>query len=265
MMVSNKKSKKLITSMLLVLLMFFSPLVSWADDSLINKTDIFYVNDKANVLDRSLEEYIVSVNTNFSDTAENPQVVVVTVPTLGDMSIEEYAYKLFEKYEVGEKNYDNGVLILLAPNEREIRIEVGYGLEGAITDSKSGAIIDESIVYLSENDFTSAIEMIFNNICNEIALEYEYDSSIFEVSDDMHLVDFSNTKREITPKETVGIIILFFCFIILLMWDFYYNQGRISVLILHILDFIGSSRGGSSRRNSGGGGRSGGGGASRSF
>ena len=266
MIISNKKTNKLITSLLLVLLMFFSPLTSWA---LVNQTKSFYVNDEADVLDKSLEEHIMNVNTNFSKTKEKPQVVVTTVSTLGDKTVEEYAYKIFEKYDIGDKDYDNGVLILLAPNDRKIRIEVGYGLEGAITDSKSGAILDESILYLSKNDFSSAVEMIFNNVCNEISLEYDYDSSIFEVTSDMHLVTSSNATVEMSAKDVIITIIIFILFILLLIWDFFYNQGRIIAIVLYIIDALASSSRGSSRGSSGGsfggGGRSGGGGASRSF
>ena len=69
------------------------------------------------------------------------QVVVLTVPTIGDMSIEEYATKVFEVWKPGIKGKDNGVLIVVVPQDRKMRIEVGYGLEGTLTDVEANRII----------------------------------------------------------------------------------------------------------------------------
>ncbi len=69
------------------------------------------------------------------------QVVVLTVPTIGDESVEEYATKVFETWKLGVKGKDNGVLIVIVPQDRKMRIEVGYGLEGTLTDALSKLII----------------------------------------------------------------------------------------------------------------------------
>ena len=69
------------------------------------------------------------------------QVVVLTVPTIGDESVEEYATKVFETWKLGVKGKDNGVLIVIVPQDRKMRIEVGYGLEGTLTDAASSRII----------------------------------------------------------------------------------------------------------------------------
>jgi uncharacterized protein len=63
------------------------------------------------------------------------QLVVATVASLGGMEIEPYANELFRPWKLGEKTKNNGVLLLVAPNERRVRIEVGYGLEGTLTDA----------------------------------------------------------------------------------------------------------------------------------
>ncbi len=70
---------------------------------------------------------------------------MLLVPTTGDDSIEEYAVRTFEKWKLGQKKVDDGVLLLVAKNDRTLRIEVGYGLEGAITDVQAGRIISEQI------------------------------------------------------------------------------------------------------------------------
>jgi uncharacterized protein len=69
------------------------------------------------------------------------QVVVLTVRTIGDESIEQYATEVFEQWKLGQKGKDNGVLVIVVPNDRKMRIEVGYGLEGALTDAQASRII----------------------------------------------------------------------------------------------------------------------------
>ena len=69
------------------------------------------------------------------------QVVVLTVPTIGETSVEEYATKVFETWKLGIKGKDNGVLIVIVPQDRKMRIEVGYGLEGTLTDVAANRII----------------------------------------------------------------------------------------------------------------------------
>lgn len=75
------------------------------------------------------------------EAATSTQIVVLMVPTIGENSIEDIAIRVVEKNLVGQKERDNGVLLLIAKNDRLIRIEVGYGLEGVITDALSGQII----------------------------------------------------------------------------------------------------------------------------
>jgi uncharacterized protein len=73
------------------------------------------------------------------------QLVVATVPSLGGDEIEPYANQLFRAWKLGEAKKNNGVLLLIAPNQRRVRIEVGYGLEGTLTDAVSSIIISNAI------------------------------------------------------------------------------------------------------------------------
>ena len=104
------------------------------------------VNDLAHVLDadsaRDLDTRIRALRTATGDA-----LVVVTVPTIKPFgSIEEYAVKLFEKAGIGKKATDNGLLILVAVQDRRVRIEVGYGLESIVTDGYSGETIRDAMV-----------------------------------------------------------------------------------------------------------------------
>lgn len=78
------------------------------------------------------------------DTSD--QVVVVTVADLQGYSIEDYGYRLGRAWEIGQADEDNGVLLIVAPNERKVRIEVGYGLEPVLTDALSAVIIHQRIL-----------------------------------------------------------------------------------------------------------------------
>ncbi|KAB1074668.1 TPM domain-containing protein [Methylobacterium planeticum] len=86
------------------------------------------------------------------------QVVVATVPSLQGTSIEDFGNRLFRAWQLGQKNANNGALLVVAPNERKVRIEVGYGLEGALTDALSKVIITTAITpRFKAGDFAGGI------------------------------------------------------------------------------------------------------------
>lgn len=96
--------------------------------------------DNADLLDgvaeRALTDRLEQLEAQTSD-----QVVVVTVPTLGGLTIEKYSFDLANRWGIGRADVNNGVLLVVAPNERKVRIEVGLGLEGLLTDEKATEII----------------------------------------------------------------------------------------------------------------------------
>jgi uncharacterized protein len=86
------------------------------------------------------------------------QLVVVTLPTLQGHEIEDYGYQLGRAWGIGQKGKNNGALLIIAPNEHRVRIEVGYGLEGTLTDAISRLIIENSILpRLRANDYAGGI------------------------------------------------------------------------------------------------------------
>jgi uncharacterized protein len=98
------------------------------------------VVDDAHILSDAARDRITALS-KAHEAATTNQVVVLTVPTVGDASIEEYAVKVFEAWKLGQKGRDNGVLVVVAPQDRKMRIEVGYGLEETLTDGAAGEII----------------------------------------------------------------------------------------------------------------------------
>lgn len=103
-----------------------------------------FVNDFAGIISaqekQDIEGKLSSLRTNTGF-----EIAVVTVPSLGDETVETYAVKLFEEWGIGNKEKDTGLLLLIGFNERKIRIETGYGTEGAVTDIQSGNIIRDLI------------------------------------------------------------------------------------------------------------------------
>lgn len=131
-----------------------------------------YVNDFANILSASDKAQLESQLVEFEKETSN-EIVVVTVNNLDGDYIENYAVKLFEEWGIGKAKNDNGVLLLVAPNERELRIEVGYGLEGALPDISSKSIIDNDIVpKFREGDFAAGIALGVESIISATKGEY---------------------------------------------------------------------------------------------
>ena len=103
------------------------------------------VNDFADVLTAAQEQALAELVRGV-ENATSAEIAVATVTTLDGMSVEEYANRLFAAWGIGQRDKDNGVLILVAPNQREMRIEVGYGLEEILPDGLAGQIIEETFL-----------------------------------------------------------------------------------------------------------------------
>ncbi len=122
----------------LIALCWLAPLVAGQD------TAIPYLSgrvvDQAGVLSTQARERLAAM-LQAHERATGNQIVVLTVPTLGGESVEDYAVRVFEEWKLGSRDKDNGVLIVVVPQDRRVRIEVGYGLEGTLTDATASRII----------------------------------------------------------------------------------------------------------------------------
>jgi len=103
------------------------------------------VVDNAGLLDQTSHARLTRMLAEHEQQTSN-QVVVVTLQSLQGTSIEDFGYQLGRHWGIGQKGKDNGVLLIVAPNERKVRIEVGYGLEDKLTDAYSSLIIHEFIL-----------------------------------------------------------------------------------------------------------------------
>ncbi|MCU0586081.1 MAG: TPM domain-containing protein [Desulfobacterales bacterium] len=103
------------------------------------------VNDYAGMLAPDTERRLESLMKELEER-DSTQVVVLTIPSLDGESIEAFSIKVAERWKIGRKGLDNGVILVVAAGDRKVRIEVGYGLEGRLTDLVAGRIIRERIV-----------------------------------------------------------------------------------------------------------------------
>jgi uncharacterized protein len=180
------------------------------------------------------------------------QVVVATVKSLGGEPIEDYGVALGRAWEIGQKGKNNGVILLVAPNEREVRIEVGYGLEGVLTDAISKLIIEGSILpRFKAGDIPGGIR----RGAEDIVAVLGGDAAAFA----------ERAKERVSQEDSVSSAVAVFVFIVIMMlWLGIFGRGRRRRYgwIVPIV-FGGGGRGsGSSGGFSGGGGSFGGGGAS---
>jgi uncharacterized protein len=115
------------------------------------------VVDAANLLDAA-QEQALTARLDALERATSRQLVVATIPDLGGYPIADYGYQLGRHWRIGQGEANNGAILIVAPNDRKVRIEVGYGLEPILTDAFANRLIDERILpRFRENDFAGGI------------------------------------------------------------------------------------------------------------
>ena len=131
-----------------------------------------YVNDNASLLNQGTKLKLEQFLREF-EKSDSTQIVVLTIPTLESEALEDYSLKVLEDWKVGQKDKDNGALLLIAKAERKVRIEVGYGLEGRLTDLLAGRIIDNEITpRFKQGDFNGGIVSGVVGIAEAVRGEY---------------------------------------------------------------------------------------------
>lgn len=256
---------------LLVLTIIFSTTSSFAKRNLPSPTKEFYYYDEMGVISEDLKSEILKTNIELQGKTQ-AQVVVATVDDLQQYPVEEYALEMFRKWGIGDKELNNGVLILLGKepttDKYSIYISTGYGLEGRLNDGKVGRIIDEFFIpHINRDDPTSfdeALRETFRAVISQVILEYDVELD----------GDYEKYMDRLDSSEEVNGWVILLIFIILILLSRYRRprgpRGRGYRRGYYPRSFGGFSSG--SGRNSGGfggfsggGGSSGGGGAGRSF
>jgi uncharacterized protein len=234
-----------------------------------------YVNDFAGVLTAETQQSLDELCTEVDQKA-HAQIAVVTVKSMDAdssgaiPSIEEFSTALEDKWKVGKKGTDRGILLIVSLNPRKYRIEVGYGLEGLLNDAKVGDIGREMEPFLHSGDYSQGVSVGVHDLAQDIAVDAGV--SLAEGADGADRSSQDGTARS---GEMSGTQVIVIGLLILLVLGVLIRTGHIGILFYLLFSMLGGGggRGGGFGGGEGGGGgfggfgggSSGGGGASGDF
>lgn len=132
------------SSALLCLALLFTALLPISASALDTPPLRGRINDYANMISPQVEKMLDEALADL-ETTDSTQIVVLTIPTLEGDSLEEFSIRVAEAWKIGQGKTDNGAILLVSKDDHKLRIEVGYGLEGVLTDVLSGSILDNVI------------------------------------------------------------------------------------------------------------------------
>jgi len=168
------------------------------------------VNDNAQILSENARQLLSEKLKEHEDRTTN-QVVVLTIASLQGESIEDYSNKVFIEWGLGQKDKDNGILIVVVPDERRMRIEVGYGLEPTMTDLMAGRIIRELMTpRFREGDYDGGITEGALAVINVLEGQELAEAADFDEASESSLSGFSDLEL---PDMPIGMRILIGAFI----------------------------------------------------
>lgn len=211
--------KRISTVLISVLLIALLSLSAFAID-LPEPTSDFFVNDFADVISEENEDEMMKIGADLY-LQTKAQIVVVTVDSLDGYYVDEYALELGREWGVGSEENNNGVVLLLSVSDRQVTIQVGYGLEGCLTDAGTGRILDDyAVPYLSNDDFSTglleAYKAIAGDVCTEYGVEldpdYQISYSDYDYYDDFYSSDSDPASKVMLVVTTIALI-LFIIFI----------------------------------------------------
>lgn len=249
--------KKSITAIMMLIVILVMPVTFAATYP--DPTNDFYVNDFADVLSSETEQMIINTSAALAD-ASGAQIVVVTIDSLDGQDIESYSTGLFREWGIGDEKENNGLLLLVAIDDRRSRIEVGYGLEGALNDAKTGRIQDEYLIAnFQAGNYDDGVTGTYLRLAEEVYAEYDLNVDELKSSESYYSPVNTEQESEFTIFHLLFGIVIF----ILMILDLILNRGRLTRLVFFMI--ARNSKGSSGGGFGGGGGRSGGGGSSRGW
>lgn len=219
-----------------------------------------YVQDYAQVLSAEDKRRLLSIGQELDDKT-TAQLAVVTVKTLDGQPIEDYALSILREWGIGSKEKNNGALIVVAVQDRRSRIEVGYGLEGLLTDGLTGRIQDQAMIpYFRKGNYAAGI-----------VNGYAVTASIIAKDAGVQLTSINSEQIAVPAKTTNNTdqeypfwlkLLIGAGIVLLLIIDNLFLGGVLTQMLFFM--FL-RGRGGSGGRGGFGGGSGGGGGSSRSW
>ena len=215
-----------------------SPAADAAGELLPKPAQREYVVDTAGIVSAEDRAQIEKIGEELREKTK-AEIVVVTVHTLDGADIESYANKLFRSWGIGDANQSNGVLLLIAKDDRKFRIEVGYGLEGEITDGRSGEILDKMKPYFRDEKYSEGVLNAYQKLA-----AYAYRAAgVAPGADVSETLEDASTHEE-EPSILMNVLILFLAIIGMIVLGIILNW-----LLGSLNQALGSDRGGSSRRD----------------
>lgn len=220
------------------------------------------VTDNAQILSAETRRSLTEILKKHEFSTSN-QVAVLTVPTLDGQSIEDFAVAVFEEWKLGQKGKDNGILIVVAPNDRRMRIEVGYGLEGVVTDIMAGRIIRDIMTpKFKKGDFNGGITDGTNAVIKllEGGEVQQISSTKSDADDESGFLNIEDPGLSITERILIGAFIFgiiglftvigiltpgvgwFLYFFLIPFWAMFPiivigSQGALTCLIIYLIVF----------------------------
>ena len=220
----GQKIKVYFLTVLLLLACLLTGCTSNSTDEIKNDSKILvpkvladtYVYDQGDFISDDQEDVINNLLVQLEEKT-TVEFAVVTIPSLEGLTIEEYSVKLARELGLGKADQNNGILLLVSKTDAKARLEIGTGLQGFLTDSVSGRILDKFFVPSREKDnYDDACFNTVNAVINCIAESEEYDFSGINGLDGNIAVEESE-KDELTAGDVLGIIGLII-FLLILEW-----------------------------------------------
>ncbi len=214
------------------------------------------VIDQTNTLSLPQQQILRTALDEIYNTESHTEIQVLMIASLDNEPIEDVSLRIARKWQIGQKNTNNGAIILIALQDRKYRIEVGYGLEGVLPDGYIGNL-ERNIMtpYFERNDFFNGLKLVITNLGQEIAKDYK--------------IPPRNANGQLSTKNAIIYVLLgigiFVIIVILALASG--NPGRVADILWFILNLITLASffrggGGSDKDdNIGGGGDFGGGGS----
>lgn len=223
-----------------------------------------YVQDQAAILSPEEKNALRQFGRRL-DQLTTAQIAVLTVNSTEPASIDQYAIAAFRQYGLGDPKKNNGVLLVVATQDRKIFVEVGYGLEGALPDGKVGRILDEyAIPYLKENRPNVAVTETYKALMNETAKEYDVADRL-QAPVTPHTQEGSDQLAWWDALPSWAKFVLVVGLVFLVYVDMRYFGGAITYTLLSLLRSGRNGGGGGGGSAGGRGGSAGGGGAGRGW
>lgn len=187
-------SKLILKILLLGFLLFFCTAVLALE---VPEKPVSRVSDYAGMLSSQTVMDLSQVLSNIETQTGGLQIAIVTFPSLEGDNLEDFSIRLAEKWKIGQKDKDNGVIIIIINNDRKIRIEVGYGLEAILTDALCSQIVAQSIVpHFKKGEYETGIKEAISAIASTVA---------------------ENSSTQVVSRKTTKIIELIFILIIIIV------------------------------------------------